>query len=61
MREASTSARVFCGIETPEPDALTRYRKGHNPMVPIIDSIRTLNGYGIEVLPGIIMGLDTDP
>lgn len=51
---------VFCGIETPDPDALKAISKDHNMMVPIMGAIETLNGYGIEVVSGIIMGLDTD-
>jgi hopanoid C-2 methylase len=59
MREARFE-NVFCGIETPEPEALRAMAKGHNMMVPILDAVRTLNGYGMEVTAGIIMGLDTD-
>jgi len=29
-------------------------------MVPILEAVETLNGYGMEVVSGIIMGLDTD-
>jgi radical SAM superfamily enzyme YgiQ (UPF0313 family) len=29
-------------------------------MVPIMEAIRTLNSYGMEVVSGIILGLDTD-
>ena len=29
-------------------------------MVPILEGIRTINSYGIEVVSGIILGLDTD-
>jgi radical SAM superfamily enzyme YgiQ (UPF0313 family) len=59
MREAFFCT-VFCGIETPDSDALHAMSKGQNTMVPMMDAIRTLNGYGIEVVAGIIMGLDTD-
>jgi radical SAM superfamily enzyme YgiQ (UPF0313 family) len=34
--------------------------KDHNMMVPIMEAIRTLNDYGMEVVSGIILGLDTD-
>jgi radical SAM superfamily enzyme YgiQ (UPF0313 family) len=51
---------VFCGIETPEPEALKAMRKGHNLMSPILEGVETLNSYGMEVVSGIIMGLDTD-
>jgi radical SAM superfamily enzyme YgiQ (UPF0313 family) len=59
MREAFFCT-IFCGIETPDPVALKAIHKDHNMMVPIMDAIRTLNSYGIEVVSGIILGLDTD-
>jgi radical SAM superfamily enzyme YgiQ (UPF0313 family) len=59
MREAYFIT-VFCGIETPDPDALKAMHKDHNMMVPILEGVRTINSYGIEVVSGIIMGLDTD-
>ncbi len=59
MREAFFTT-VFCGIETPEFEALRAMRKQHNTTVPIVDAVRTLNAYGLEVVSGIILGLDTD-
>lgn len=59
MREAYFCT-VFCGIETPETDALQSISKQHNLSMPILDAIKTLNSYGMEVVSGIIMGLDTD-
>lgn len=59
MREALFET-VFCGIETPDPDALRAIAKEHNMMVPILDAVRTLNRYGLEITSGIILGLDTD-
>lgn len=59
MRDALFET-VFCGIETPDPDALRAIAKEHNMMVPILDAVRTLNRYGLEVTAGIILGLDTD-
>jgi hypothetical protein len=35
-------------------------RKSQNVAVPMLESIRTLNAYGLEVTSGIILGLDTD-
>ena len=51
---------VFCGIETPDPNALKAMSKQHNMMVPILEGVQTLNSYGLEVVSGIILGLDTD-
>ena len=59
MREAAFHS-VFCGIETPEPEALKAMAKDHNMMVPILDAVETLNSYGMDVVSGIIVGLDTD-
>jgi hopanoid C-2 methylase len=59
MREAYF-VTVFCGIETPDPDALRAMHKDHNMMVPILEGVQTINSYGLEVVSGIIMGLDTD-
>jgi hopanoid C-2 methylase len=60
MREAFFYA-IFCGIETPELGALDAMKKSHNHQtLPILDAIRTINGYGMEVVSGIILGLDTD-
>ncbi|MFL5085430.1 MAG: B12-binding domain-containing radical SAM protein [Xanthobacteraceae bacterium] len=59
MREAQFH-NVFVGIETPELDALKAMHKEHNAKLPMMDAIRTLNSYGLEVTSGIILGLDTD-
>ena len=59
MRESSFLG-IFVGIETPEADALKAMRKSQNVAVPMMESIKTLNDYGLEVTSGIILGLDTD-
>ena len=59
MREAYFCT-IFCGIETPDPVALKAMNKDHNMMVPIMEGIQTINSYGMEVVSGIILGLDTD-
>jgi radical SAM superfamily enzyme YgiQ (UPF0313 family) len=59
MRAAQFSG-MFVGIETPEADALKAMRKEHNATLPMLESIKTLNDYGLEVTAGIILGLDTD-
>ena len=59
MREADFHT-VFVGIETPEVDALKFMRKEQNASLPMLEAIRTLNNYGLEVTSGIILGLDTD-
>lgn len=59
MREAYFTT-IFCGIETPDPTALKAMHKDHNMMVPILEGVKTISSYGIEVVSGIILGLDTD-
>ena len=59
MREARFDT-VFVGVETPELDALKSMRKQHNASLPMLQAIQTLNRYGLEVVSGIILGLDTD-
>jgi hopanoid C-2 methylase len=60
LMRAACFVNVFVGIETPDVEALKRMRKEQNAKLPIIESIRALNGYGLEVTSGIILGLDTD-
>jgi hopanoid C-2 methylase len=59
MREAYFYA-VFCGIETPELGALDAMQKSHNKVMPLLEAVARINSYGIEVVSGIILGLDTD-
>lgn len=59
MRKANFNT-VFCGIETPEEHALEFMHKNQNLREPILDAVHTLNSYGLEVVSGIIIGLDTD-
>ncbi|HUK58215.1 MAG TPA: B12-binding domain-containing radical SAM protein [Stellaceae bacterium] len=59
MREAFFGT-IFCGIETPEPEALRAMRKEQNASIPMLEAIATLNSFGMEVVAGMIMGLDTD-
>jgi radical SAM superfamily enzyme YgiQ (UPF0313 family) len=59
MREAGFIT-VFCGIETPEPEALRFMSKDQNLRLPILDAVQRINHYGLEVVSGIILGFDTD-
>jgi radical SAM superfamily enzyme YgiQ (UPF0313 family) len=51
---------MFCGIETPELAALDAMKKSQNRALPLLEAVATINSYGIEVVSGIILGLDTD-
>jgi radical SAM superfamily enzyme YgiQ (UPF0313 family) len=59
MREAYFCT-VFVGIETPDTDALRAMAKEQNAKHSILEAVATLNSFGIEVVSGIILGLDTD-
>jgi radical SAM superfamily enzyme YgiQ (UPF0313 family) len=59
MREAGFIT-VFCGIETPDPHALRAIVKDQNLRLPIVEAVERINAYGMEVVSGIILGLDTD-
>jgi radical SAM superfamily enzyme YgiQ (UPF0313 family) len=59
MKEAGFCG-IFVGIETPEADSLEAIKKGHNNAVPMMESIKTLNSYGLEITSGIILGLDSE-
>ena len=60
MREAGFDT-VFCGIETPDAARAARDVEGPEP-APARSWTRCaeLNAYGLEVVSGIIIGLDTD-
>lgn len=59
MREAAFDT-IFCGIETPETDALVAIDKQHNIVMPILEAVQAINRHGMQVASGIILGLDTD-
>ena len=59
MRDAGF-VTIFCGIETPEPAALHAMSKSQNLRLPILEAVDKINAYGMEVVSGIIIGLDTD-
>jgi radical SAM superfamily enzyme YgiQ (UPF0313 family) len=59
LRDASFTG-IFCGIETPELEALKQIQKKQNMTLPILEAVDKLNAYGMEVVAGMIIGLDTD-
>ncbi len=52
---------VFVGIETPVVESLKETQKGQNTRRDLIDSIRKIQSYGMEVMAGFIVGFDHDP
>jgi len=53
--------QVFVGIETPVVESLKETQKGQNTKRDLIDSIRKIQSYGMEVMAGFIVGFDNDP
>jgi radical SAM superfamily enzyme YgiQ (UPF0313 family) len=51
---------VFVGVESPDLDALREMHKTQNLSLPLLAAVDRMNRHGIEVVAGIIMGLDTD-
>jgi radical SAM superfamily enzyme YgiQ (UPF0313 family) len=53
--------KVFLGIETPVEESLKEAQKGQNTRRSLIDSVRKIQSYGMEVMAGFIVGFDHDP
>ena len=53
--------RVFLGIETPVEESLKEAQKGQNTRRNLLESIRKIQQYGMEVMAGFIVGFDNDP
>jgi radical SAM superfamily enzyme YgiQ (UPF0313 family) len=60
MRQAGFR-RVFIGIETPDEGSLKEAQKGQNTKRDLLDGIRKVQSYGMEVMGGFIVGFDNDP
>src|SRR5437868_10703118 len=52
--------RVFIGIETPVEESLKEAQKTQN-RGDLLESVRKIQSYGIEVMAGFIVGFDNDP
>jgi radical SAM superfamily enzyme YgiQ (UPF0313 family) len=52
---------TFVGIETPVVESLASVSKRTNLGISLQDSVRKIQGRGIEVTAGFIVGFDTDP
>ncbi|MGE0791890.1 MAG: B12-binding domain-containing radical SAM protein [Sandaracinaceae bacterium] len=60
LLQAARFTHMFVGVESPDPSTLKDISKKQNTQDPIVDSIRILNSYGLEVIMGMILGFDTD-
>jgi radical SAM superfamily enzyme YgiQ (UPF0313 family) len=59
MKEAGF-ASVFLGIETPDESGLIACNKLQNTRRSLLDSVATIQSYGMQVMGGFILGFDTD-
>lgn len=53
--------RIFMGIETPVEECLIETKKGQNTGRDLLEAVKTIQGHGIEVMAGFIVGFDNDP
>jgi len=51
---------VFIGLETPDKDTLRQCGKRQNSNVDLLEAVRTIQGSGLEVSGGFIVGFDSD-
>ncbi len=61
MMRDSGFRRVFLGIETPVEESLIEAQKKQNIRGSLLDSVRLIQSYGMEVMAGFILGFDSDP
>ena len=60
MRDAHFNG-VFMGIETPVPESLKETTKFQNLRKDLLESVKLVQSYGMEVMAGFIVGFDHDP
>ncbi len=53
--------KVFVGIESPNKDSLKEAGKVQNMKMNLLDSVKTIQKSGMEVMGGFIIGFDSDP
>lgn len=60
MMQKAGFFRVFLGIETPSEVSLKAAQKYQNTKRSLLDGVKQLQRYGLEVMAGFIVGFDTD-
>jgi len=53
--------RVFLGIETPVEESLKEAQKTQNTRRSLLESVKKIQSFGMEVMAGFIVGFDNDP
>jgi radical SAM superfamily enzyme YgiQ (UPF0313 family) len=53
--------KVFLGIETPDEKSLRQSQKEQNLRLGLLDAVAKIQGKGMEVTAGFILGFDSDP
>ncbi|HEY2867632.1 MAG TPA: B12-binding domain-containing radical SAM protein [Pyrinomonadaceae bacterium] len=61
MMETAGFRRIFLGIETPVEESLKEAQKGQNTRRDLLESVKKIQSYGMEVMAGFIVGFDNDP
>ncbi len=61
MMKDARFTRVFLGIETPVEESLKEAQKLQNTNRNLMESVRRIQSYGMEVMAGFIVGFDNDP
>ncbi|HEX8649435.1 MAG TPA: B12-binding domain-containing radical SAM protein [Pyrinomonadaceae bacterium] len=61
MMRRANFRRVFLGIETPVGESLLEAQKGQNTKRDLLESVKKIQAYGMEVMAGFIVGFDSDP
>ncbi|HEY0005716.1 MAG TPA: DUF4070 domain-containing protein [Pyrinomonadaceae bacterium] len=61
MMRRANFRRVFLGIETPVEESLREAQKGQNTRRDLLESVKKIQSYGMEVMAGFIVGFDNDP
>lgn len=58
---AANFYKVFLGLETPSIDSLNECGKIQNVQRNLKEVVKTIHGYGMQVMGGFIVGFDSDP
>ncbi len=61
LMRAAHFSRVFLGIETPVAESLKETTKFQNLRKDLLESVKLIQAYGMEVMAGFIVGFDNDP